>query len=356
MAQDPRTNRRSVTIEDVAERAGVAISSVSSALNGRPGVSESTRKRIRAVAEELGYVASIRGRSLSAKRAFAVGLVVRRDPQVLGADPFFGAFIAGIESVLSQCGYALVLQMSANADEDLARYRKLAADRRVDGVLINELTHDDPRLTLVRELGLPSVAISESVVDCPAVVLQDNSEPIRELVARFIALGHRRFAHVSGPSAYLHATGRRDVWQEALALSGFPDEPVIESDFTYAGGARAAELVARRPRAERPTAVFCANDLMAAGFLTRAGDLGLAVPDEISVAGFDGTDLATYIRPTLTTMTTSPDALGSIATSLLLEAIDGGPLPTLVKTGHPSLVVRDSIGPAPSVPEGFEAP
>ena len=348
MTQAPRSTPRTVTIGDVAERAGVAISSVSSALNGRPGVSENTRNRIRAVAEELGYVPSIRGRSLSAQRAFAVGLVVRRDPKVLGADPFFGAFIAGIESVLSRSGYALVLQMSANSDEDLARYRRLAADRRVDGVLINELTHDDPRLTLVRELGLPAVAISETVVDCPAVVLQDNSEPIRELVARLVTLGHRRFAHVSGPSSYLHSTGRRDVWREALEHGGFGAETVIESDFTYAGGARAAEFVASRPRPQRPTAVFCANDLMAAGFLTRAGDLGLSVPEEISVAGFDGTDLATYIRPTLTTITTSPETLGSTATSLLLDTIDGAALPALVRTGHPSLVVRDSIGPAPA--------
>ncbi|HEY3867704.1 MAG TPA: LacI family DNA-binding transcriptional regulator [Actinocrinis sp.] len=347
MSQDPQTGRRIVTIEDVARQAGVAISSVSTALNGRRGVSEATREHIRAVARELGYVPSLRGRSLSAKRAFAVGLVVRRDPTVLGSDPFFGAFLAGIESVLSQRGYALVLHLSGNAEEDLARHRRLAADHRVDGVFINELTHDDPRLALVRELGLPAVAISETEVDCPALVLQDNSPPIRDLVERFLALGHRRFAHVSGPSTYLHATGRRDVWQQTLAHRGFPDQEVIESDFTYAGGAKAAEQVFRRPEQERPTAVFCANDLMAAGFLTRACDLGIPVPGAISIAGFDGTDLGTYLRPTLTTITTSPDALGSTATSLLLDAIDGGPLPTLVKTRHPALVVRDSIGPAP---------
>jgi DNA-binding LacI/PurR family transcriptional regulator len=347
VARQQGTGRRIVTIEDVAERAGVAISSVSAALNGRPGVSERTRERIRTVARELGYVASVRGRSLSVKRAFAVGLVVRRDPTVLGSDPFFGAFIAGIESALSRKGYALVLQVSSNPEEDLARYRQLAADRRVDGVFLNELTHGDPRLALVREIGLPAVAITETVVDWPAVVLQDNSAPIRALVEHFLALGHRRFAHVSGPSSYLHATGRRDVWQQTLAERGFPDQPVIESDFTYAGGARAAELVLREPEPQRPTAVFCANDLMAAGFLTRACDLGLAVPDAISVAGFDGADLATYIRPTLTTITTSPEALGNTATSLLLEAIEREPHPALVEADHPALVVRDSIGPAP---------
>lgn len=345
MTRQRRTDQRVVTIEDVARQAGVAISSVSAALNGRPGVSEATRARIREVAGELGYVPSLRGRSLSVKRAFAVGLVVRRDPTVLGSDPFFGAFIAGIESALARQGYALVLQVSSNPDEDLARYRRLAADRRVDGVLLNELTHHDPRLALMREIGMPAVAITETAVECPAVVLQDNSAPIRALVEHFLALGHRRFAHVSGPSGYLHATGRRDVWQQTLARRGFPGQPVFESDFTYAGGARAAEALLEMPQAERPTAVFCANDLMAAGFLTRAGDLGAAVPDAISVAGFDGTDLATYIRPTLTTVTTSPETLGNTATSLLLKVIDGAPHPAVVKTGHPALVVRDSVGP-----------
>jgi DNA-binding LacI/PurR family transcriptional regulator len=102
-----------VTIVDVAARAGVAISSVSSALNDRPGVSESTRRRILTAAKDLGFVPSIRARSLSAKRAFAVGLVVQRDPDVLESDPFFGSFIGGVESVLGSRGYALVLQMGA---------------------------------------------------------------------------------------------------------------------------------------------------------------------------------------------------------------------------------------------------
>ena len=149
-----------VTIVEVAARAGVAISSVSSALNGRPGVSEQTRARIRQAADDLGFVPSVRGRSLSAKRAFTVGLVVHRDPFVLESDPFFGSFIGGLESVLDPRGYALILQMGSAADETLDRYRRLAAGRRVDGVFLNELVVDDPRVALVQQLGLPAVGVN----------------------------------------------------------------------------------------------------------------------------------------------------------------------------------------------------
>lgn len=336
---------RRVTIVDVAERAGVAISSVSSALNDRPGVSEATRIRIQEAARELGFVASLRGRSLSAKRAYAVGLIVSRDPDVFEEDPFFGGFLGGIESVLAARGYALVLQMSTTADENTSRYRRLALDRRVDGVFLSEITVDDPRFPLLRDLQLPAVAITESPSEWSPAVVQDNTASINDLVSHLISLGHRRFAHVSGPGDFVHANQRRDVWRSALRECGFSDDIVVEGDFTYAGGAAAASTLLDGPgAAEQPTAVFCANDLMAAGFMARAQDLGLDVPGDLSVAGFDGTALGTYIRPALTTVSTSPSSLGSKAATLLLDAIEGKPTDN-VSADARTLIVRESTGP-----------
>ncbi|RKR73365.1 LacI family DNA-binding transcriptional regulator [Frondihabitans australicus] len=340
-------NRR-VTIVDVAERAGVAISSASSALNGRPGVSEATRRRIQAAADELGFVPSLRGRSLSTQRAYAVGLIVNRDPDVFEEDPFFGGFLGGIESVLARRGYALVLQMSTTAAENTERYRRMALDRRVDGVFLNEILVGDPRIPVLRELQVPTVAITEGhVSEFPAVV-QDSAHGIRDLVDHLVSQGHRAFAHVSGPPAYEHANRRRDVWLEALAAHGIEGSTVVEGDFTYAGGAAAASslLGAAGGDPARPTAVFCANDLTAAGFVARALDLGLTVPGDLSVAGFDGTALGTYVRPSLTTLTSSPRSLGALAASLLLDRIDGREVADVA--AEPStLVVRDSTGPAP---------
>jgi DNA-binding LacI/PurR family transcriptional regulator len=345
-----------VTIVEVAARAGVAISSVSSALNDRPGVSEQTRARIKQAASDLGFVPSVRGRSLSAKRAFTVGLVVHRDPFVLESDPFFGSFIGGLESVLDPRGYALILQMGSAADETLDRYRRLAAGRRVDGVFLNELVVDDPRVDLVQQLGLPAVGVNPAPGFPLPAVRQDVSTGVRELVAHLVQLGHRRFAHVAGPSRFVHAVHRVEAWREALVAAGRDPGVLVEADFTYEGGRRAAADLLTRD--DPPTAVFCANDLAAIGFMAEADARGVRVPGDVSVAGFDGIELGTYVRPALTTLTTAPRLLGAEAARLLLAAVEGpdaegaaradGLAPAVAHADiEPArLLVRASTGPA----------
>jgi DNA-binding LacI/PurR family transcriptional regulator len=332
------------TIVDVAARAGVAISSVSSALNGQPGVSESTRQRIRLAADELGFVPSLRGRSLSSKRAFSVGLVVERDPDVLESDPFFGSFLGGIESVLSSRGYALVLQMSDRPEETLDRYRRLSADRRVDGVFLSEIEIDDPRIALLEELQIPTVAINTDVAPFPFVsVRQDHSAGIEQLVAYLADLGHTQFAHISGPPHFIHARQRESAWRAALVGLGLTPGPVVEGDFTYDGGKRAADVLLAGESS--PTAVVCASDLMAVGFMTRATDLGYSIPGDFSVTGYDGIRLGEYIRPRLTTLQTSPRRIGAEAARILLDEIDGFGVRD-VDIPPAELVVRESTGPA----------
>lgn len=315
MASAPRR----VTIVDVAERAGVAISSVSSALNNRPGVSEQTRRRIQQAAAELGFVPSLRGRSLSGKRAFSVGLVVHRDPDVLELDPFFGAFIGGIESCLGDRDYALVLQMSTTPDQALDRYRRLAADRRVDGVFLNELEIDDPRTALVQELGLPAVGVNPGPDYPHPAVREEGESAIHDLITALVAAGHRRIAHLSGPLRYVHAAQRERSWREALADVGAEAGALVPGDFTYEGGMAAAEQLAADTGS---TAVFCANDLSALGLIAGLQRRGIRVPADISVAGFDGIKLGEFVDPALTTISTSPRRVGFEAARLLLDVIE----------------------------------
>lgn len=313
--------RKRTTIVDVAREAGVAISSASAALNGRPGVSDSTRQRILDVADRLGFVPSLRGRSLSSDRAFTVGLVVQREIDVLEADPFFGAFIGGIEEVLAPRGYALVLQIATEEHEVIERYRMLALNRRVDGVFINELHIDDPRVELVRELAMPAVVVNPDTDLRLPSVRQDAEAPIRELTDLLIGLGHRKLAHVAGPPEFVHSRVRRRAWEESLLAAGLSSSAVVEGDFSYSSGETAArELMGRE---NPPTAVVCANDLMAVGFIRGCQDMGLDVPGDVSVTGYDGIALGTYIRPTLTTAQTNPRNLAAEAARVLLEAVDG---------------------------------
>lgn len=328
------------TIVDVARRAGVAISSASAALNDRPGVSPETRERVRGAAADLNYVPSMRGRSLSSKRAFSIGFIVERDVTVLEADPFFSAFIGGIEESLEPRDYALSLQVVGDSAKNLARHLDLVDSRRVDGVILSEILDGDPRITALSARDVPIVGVNaEQEFPFPAV-RQDYASGIHELVGTLISLGHRDIAHVSGPLAYIHSRQRLEAWRRALESFGLSAAMHVESDFTHDGGVAAADRILRAGR--RPTAVFCANDLMAIGFMNRAIELGLEVPGELSVAGYDGISLGGYVRPALTTISTSPHSLGREAARLLLRAIDGLPISD-VAIEPAQLLLRDSV-------------
>lgn len=319
-----------VTITDVAKHAGVAISSASTALNGRSGVSERTRQRVRQSAAALGYVPSIRGRSLSSKRAFAVGLVVQRDADVLETDPFFGAFIGGIEETLAPRGYALALQVAKDEDSSLARHVELAESGRVDGVFLNELHVDDPRWDALHARNFAAVAVNPgALIPELSSVTQDGSAAIGHLIEHLVGLGHRRIGHVAGAVGLVHTAERSEAWRQAVEAAGLEPGIEVRGDFTYEGGQRAAEQLLAC--SDGPTAVFCANDLSAIGFLNRVVDAGLRVPEDIAVAGYDGIGPGRWVRPALTTIRTSPRELGAEAARLLLQAIDGsGPTHTTI--------------------------
>ncbi|MFF1571189.1 LacI family DNA-binding transcriptional regulator [Leifsonia sp. NPDC058292] len=335
-----------VTIVDVANKAGVAISSVSSALNGRPGVSDVTRERIIRIAAELGFVPSLRGKSLSGRRAYTVGLVLHRDPDVLELDPFFGGFIGGIEDAIDARGYALVLQITAESDQVLQRYEKFAADRRVDGVLVNDLEIDDPRIPLIGKLGLPAVAINPGADFPIPAVRQDPDAGIRATVRHLVEHGHRRVAYVTGRPDMIHSAQRENAWLSAMREFGLAPGPIVPGDFTYLAGTSAATSLLAL--SEPPTAVVCANDLSAIGLIAQAQHLGVDVPGELSVAGFDDIRLGTYVRPSLTTVHTSPRELGRESGRMLIDLIDDGAVDD-VRISDAGFIARDSTGPAPAV-------
>ena len=336
---------RRPTIADVAAHAGVSLGAVSFALNNRPGVGEETRRRILAAARELGWQPSHRARSLSTSRAFALGLVLARSPDLFAADPFFPSFIGGVETVLSQRGQSLVLQVVPDAEAETAGYRRLAGESRVDGVFLSDLRIADPRVALLDELGLPAVTLNRPDVDSPfpAVCLDDRTG-IADAVRHLIGLGHTRIAHVAGPAEFVHGTGRRQAWETTIVEAGLRPGPVVESDFTASGGAAATrELLGL---AEPPTAIVYANDLMAIAGMAVAQELGFAVPGRLSVTGFDDMELAAYVHPPLTTVRTDPFGWGQACARVLLDLVEGADVGDEEFTPA-EFVIRDSTGPAP---------
>jgi DNA-binding LacI/PurR family transcriptional regulator len=329
------------TIADVATRAGVSKGAVSFALNGRPGLATATVDRILAAADELGWRPSNRARSLSVSKAFALGLVITRDPAVLSSDPFFPAFIAGVESVLAPRGQALVLQVVTGDGDEAAGYRRLAQDGRVDGVFLSDLRHEDPRIELLVELGLPAVTLNrpEGSSPFPAVCLDDRPGTI-SVVEHLIQLGHRRIAHVAGPQTFVHATARLQAFTSALTAAGLAPAAIEVSDFTAAGGTEATKRLLALP--EPPTAIVYANDRMAIAGIGAAHHAGLTVPDDLSVVGFDDSELAEFVHPALTTVRADPFTFGATAATTLNQSIDGDAEVADVELPPAQLVVRGS--------------
>jgi LacI family transcriptional regulator, repressor for deo operon, udp, cdd, tsx, nupC, and nupG len=309
--------RRKPTIRDVARRAGVSTAAVSFGLNGRPGVGAETRERILAAAADLGWTPTASARALRRARADAVGLVIAREPGLLAADPFFPAFIAGVETELAPLEQALLLQViGTDLSNETRRYEQLTASERVDGVFLTDLRIDDPRPDLCARLGLPAVTLGRPATESPhPAVCLDDKAGIRAAVEHLRSLGHERIAHVSGRTDLIHGASR------AEAFSAAANGPVVAADFTAASGAAATARLLRRQRP--PTAIVYANDVMAIAGLTVATELGIKVPDELSIVGFDDTELAAHVQPPLTSVRSDAAGWGRAAARALLNHIDG---------------------------------
>lgn len=335
-----------MTIADVAAHAGVSVGAVSFALNDRPGVGDATRNRIRASAAELGWSPSLPARALSRSTAYAVGLVLARSTEAVAADPFFPAFIAGVNAVLAQTQRALLVTTVDDQDAELATYRRLAAEGRVDGVFLTDLRRRDPRPALLAGLPLPAVTLGRPsrASQAPAVgsVSVDDVAGIRDVTESLVGLGHRRLAHVTGPAGYLHVHHRTGAWANAVSKAGLPADAIVNTDFSAAAGARATDELL--DRSDPPTAIVYANDVMAIAGIAAAQRRGLRVPEQLSVSGFDDIALAEYTHPPLTTVHTDVEGWGRAAATALLDAIDGKPA-THIRRDPAQLIGRASIGP-----------
>jgi LacI family transcriptional regulator, repressor for deo operon, udp, cdd, tsx, nupC, and nupG len=335
----------SATISDVASAAGVSKGAVSLALNGQPGVGEETRERILAAAKALGWTPSLRAKGLASARAYAIGLVLARDPQLLGTDPFFAGFIAGIESVLAEHEYTLVLTVASGSEAETKSYRKLAAGR-VDGVILTDVLVDDPRIALLQELKLRAITLNRPEIPSPfPAVSMNGTIGFGKAVEHLVALGHTRIAHVGGPQRYVHGSGRRRAWEEALQAAGLRTNLFLESDFTAQGGAVCTEQLLSAT--DRPTAIVYANDLMAMAGQSVAQGRGFRIPEDLSITGYDDAEFVRYLNPPLTTISADPLMWGHQAAAALLAVLDGSHDGQDVVLSPPELIVRGSTSHAP---------
>ncbi|MEE1941199.1 substrate-binding domain-containing protein [Streptomyces sp. TRM 70361] len=265
----------------------------------------------------------------SADFSGAVGLVLARPARLLGTEPFFMEFIAGIEERLAERGLSVLLHVVADQEAEIAAYRRWAARELVEAVLVVNRTVGDRRPSVLRELALPAVLVGGGGADGggsdPAgpVIRTDDAGPVHEALARLLDLGHRRIARVGGPADLLHTRARTAALTEGCRAAGV--EPVVvEGDYSEESGGRLTKALLRGPDA--PTAILYDNDVMAVAGLAAAKELGVAVPERLSLVAWDDSTMCRLTSPPLTTMSVDVHRYGVLVAESVLELIDGRPV------------------------------
>ncbi|MEV7090786.1 LacI family DNA-binding transcriptional regulator [Streptomyces sp. NPDC093085] len=331
---------------DIARLAGVSVTAVSLAVNGRPGLSDATRRRILDVVDELNWRPHRAASALKGASSDVVGIVVARPARTLGVEPFFAHFLSGLQSCLSGQGIATQILIVEDTAAQTAVYRSWAAENRVDGLVLLDLEVDDPRPQLVADLGIPAVTLGSrgDRMELTSVWVDDHAAMAG--ILRYLAsLGHRRIGHVSGIVSFAHTRRRYEAVREVRGALGVEVESV-PTDFSDAQGADATRRLLRAD--PRCTAVVYDSDVMAIAGLGVAGELGLRVPDDLSLVSFDDSVLTTMAHPPVTALTRDTFALGTLTATELLRVMTGGETPRATQAPTPELVVRGSTAPPPS--------
>ncbi|MFC6162625.1 LacI family DNA-binding transcriptional regulator [Kribbella jiaozuonensis] len=333
-----------VTISDLARRLHISKASVSYALNGRAGVSEETRQRVLDLAEELGFHPNSAAVALSASRTRTIGIVIARDPALISTEAFYMRTLVGIEQYLNEVDSSLLLRLTGEHGEDLDVLRRWSRQGRVDGFILFDEHDDDPRIPLLKELGVPCVVVSSNAPDdSVGRLISSPEETVGLLLDHLVELGHRNVAHISGPFTFVHERLRVKILQEQAAARGVAVRH-IEGSYRYDDGAELTRQLLTDPNP--PSAIVLGNDLMAVAALRVALDLGTAVPAEVSILAWDDSPLCELARPGITAVDQKTMERGRAAADLLLRIVTGdNEIHEEAPAGE--LRPRDSSGPAP---------
>jgi len=331
------------TIHDVAALAEVSVATVSRTLQQPERVSLKTRTKVLAAVKQTGYKPNLMAVKFRSGKSRNLVVLV---PTV--ANVFFARVISGMQQTAHDRGYSLLL-CNTMANEDMEQsYARLVHTSQADGLIQLRAFNPFTGLDMAADQPLPMVNACEVLdkISCPTVLL-DNKAAAYAMTDHLLALGHKRIAMIKGPPRSPLTRDRVAGYQEALAEAGvtFDDSLLSPGNFSLDSGRDAAKQLMQLPNP--PTAIFCENDEMAIGALQQLKQLGLRVPQDVSVAGFDDIAFAAYSEPPLTTIAQPAEDFGSTAVSLLIDLVEGrlGKAPKVILPFD--LIERASTGPAP---------
>lgn len=331
-------------IREVAERAGVSLGTVSNVLNHPEVVAETTRRHVQAVIEQLGFVRNGSAHQLRAGRSHHLGLVV-----LDVTNPFFTEVARGVEDAANEAGYVVILCNSDSSPEKENRYLHVLQEQRTAGILITPVQNDVAYLQRLRQQEIAIVLLDRPsrARDLCSVAIDDALGG--ELAMRhLLELGHRQIAFVSGPLSIRQYAERRRGARRAIKSAGLDPSEIMSEILIGTQNARSGEQCVETLLAgtNRPTAVFCANDLLALGVMRGLGRSGIKIPDEIVLVGYDDVEFASMLSPALTSIRQPKYQLGRAAAELLLHEIDEAAEHAHTQIMYkPELIVRASTVP-----------
>ncbi|WP_244871480.1 LacI family DNA-binding transcriptional regulator [Orenia marismortui] len=328
-----------VTIKDIAKEAGVSTTTVSRVLNDKPDVSEATKKKIQKVIDKLGYNPNGIARGLVLQKTHTIGLII---PDI--SNPFFPEVAKGVEDRARELNYSVIF---CNTDNDKEREKEAIAlmkSKHVDGIILSLSISNKEELYKLEEKNFDVVQIDRKIPDSnyQAVVI-DNTLGAYNATSHLVELGHTKIAHVTGDLEIQTGQDRLEGFKKAIANFdlNYKEEWIVEGDFSKESGYQAMKKLLRLK--DRPKAVFIANDLMAIGAYEAIFEMGLGIPEDISVVGYDDIEIASIIKPGLTTMTQSKYKLGQAAADMLIAKIDSKEeVDDEDIILNPKLIIRDS--------------
>ncbi len=329
-----------MNIREIAKRANVSTATVSRTINRIATVDPQLARRVWKVVDELGFHPNVQARSLVSGRSRILGLVVSEI-----TNPFFPEIVQAFEQLAVQNNYEILLGSTgtdAKRTEDAVR-RML--ERRVDGVAVLTFGMEENLIADLRFRKVPLVFVDVGPpVSGISNIRIDYQAGIRQAIQHLAAMRHTRIGFISGPSQLKSANARKLAYQESMHEIGLevPSKYVVEGDHTLEGGMSCLEKLAEL--SSLPTAVLCSNDMTAIGVIRQAYELGIAVPNQLSVIGFDDIHLAQFITPPLTTVQMSQSALAKLAFDALLKELEKPEIAELPQTYTltTSLVLRKS--------------
>lgn len=329
------------TMKDIAKLAGVSTSTVSHVINKTRFVSEEISERVNNAAKELNYYApSALARSLKVNRTKTIGMLV-----TTSTNPFFGEVVKGVERSCYQKGYSLILCNTEGDNERMRQSIGTLLQKRVDGLILMCDSLEGERIDVFeRYPDIPVVVMDWGPMLFTSDKIQDNSLRGGYLAAKhLIDCGHQQVGCITGPLIKHQAQMRYEGYKRAMIEAGleFNANWIIESDFECEGGYQALKSMSEK--GALPTAIFVSNDMMAMGVINAANELGIRVPEDLSVIGYDDIHIAKFMSPSLTTIHQPKYRLGQAAVETLLRRLDDKLADSEIVQLEPTLVARKSV-------------